>query len=45
VLDGAGCVAEPWPEVAPATLALMQRLKARFDPDRTFRPGAFVGGI
>ncbi len=24
---------------------LLERLKARFDPSRIFRPGAFVGGI
>ena len=45
VLDGAARVASPWPAVDPGALALMQRIKARFDPGRTFRPGAFVGGI
>ena len=45
VLDGADHVASPWPAVDAGALALMQRVKARFDPSRTFRPGAFVGGI
>ena len=45
VLDGAERVASPWPAVDPGALAVMQRVKARFDPRRTFRPGAFVGGI
>ena len=29
----------------PGRARVMARLKARFDPRRTFRPGAFVGGI
>ena len=45
VLDGGDRVAAPWPAVDPGALAVMQRIKARFDPHRTFRPGAFVGGI
>ena len=45
VLDGAARVQDPWPAVAPGTLALMRRVKARFDPDGAFKPGAFVGGI
>jgi len=45
VLDGASRVASPWPEVEPGTLAVMERLKARFDPAGGFKPGAFVGGI
>ena len=45
VLDGAGKVSAPWPAADPGVLALMQRVKERFDPRRTFRPGAFVGGI
>ncbi len=32
------------PTPAPAQV-VMERLKARFDPARIFRPGAFVGGI
>ena len=31
--------------VEPGVLAVMQRVKERFDPARIFRPGAFVGGI
>ena len=45
VLDGADRVTDPWPTVDPGVLAVMERLKARFDPARTFRPGAFVGGL
>ena len=45
VLDGAARVTSPWPAVDAGALAVMQRVKLRFDPRRTFRPGAFVGGI
>ncbi len=45
VLDGANRVSTPWPVVEPGALAVMRRIKTRFDPSRTFRPGAFVGGI
>jgi glycolate oxidase FAD binding subunit len=45
VLDGADRVERPWPEPHPGTLALMRRVKERFDPTGTFRPGTFVGGI
>ncbi|MEV4537063.1 FAD-binding oxidoreductase [Asanoa sp. NPDC049518] len=45
VLDGAGLVDEPWPAPDQGTLALMRRVKARFDPAGTFRPGTYVGGI
>jgi glycolate oxidase FAD binding subunit len=45
VLDGADRVDDPWPDVDPGALAVMERIKARFDPARTFRPGAFVGGL
>jgi glycolate oxidase FAD binding subunit len=45
VLDGAGRVADPWPHPDPGAVVVMERLKARFDPVRVFRPGAFVGGI
>ena len=44
VLDGAARVDDQWPEAGPAQV-VMERLKARFDPARIFRPGAFVGGI
>jgi glycolate oxidase FAD binding subunit len=43
VLDGAGVVGDPWP--APPALAVMERIKARFDPAHVFRPGAFAGGL
>ena len=34
-----------WDEADPARLALARRVKERFDPKRTLRPGVFVGGI
>jgi glycolate oxidase FAD binding subunit len=40
VLDGC----EEVPSAAPGQV-VMERLKARFDPARIFRPGVFVGGI
>jgi glycolate oxidase FAD binding subunit len=45
ILDGAGTVADAWPAPPEGTLAVMARVKERFDPARIFRPGAFVGGI
>jgi glycolate oxidase FAD binding subunit len=45
VQDGAARLSAPWPEPDPGALAVMDRIKARFDPARVFRPGAFVGGI
>jgi glycolate oxidase FAD binding subunit len=45
VLDGAQRLDDPWPDPAPGALAVMQRLKARFDPGHVFAPGAFVGGL
>ncbi len=36
---------ESWPAAEPGVLAVMERLKQRFDPARAFRPGAFVGGL
>ena len=45
VLDGADRVKDPWPAVDPGVLAVMQRIKARFDPGRAFKPGTFVGGL
>ena len=45
VLDGAERLTDPWPAPDPGALAVMERVKARFDPARIFRPGAFVGGI
>jgi glycolate oxidase FAD binding subunit len=44
VLDGADRVGDQWPEPGGAQV-VMERLKARFDPARIFRPGTFVGGI
>jgi glycolate oxidase FAD binding subunit len=45
VLDGAGTVADAWPAPPEGTLAVMARLKERFDPARIFRPGTYVGGL
>jgi glycolate oxidase FAD binding subunit len=45
VLDGADRVSDPWPAVDPGALAVMERIKARFDPGRAFKPGTFVGGL
>jgi glycolate dehydrogenase FAD-binding subunit len=45
VLDGAGRTEHPQATVEPGALRVMARLKARFDPAGTFRPGVFVGGI
>jgi glycolate oxidase FAD binding subunit len=45
VLDGADRVDDPWPPVDPGVLAVMERIKARFDPSRAFKPGSFVGGL
>jgi glycolate oxidase FAD binding subunit len=45
VLDGAAHVSAPWPSPDPGALAVMERIKSRFDPAGVFRPGAFVGGI
>ena len=45
VLDGAATVADAWPAPPEGTLAVMARLKERFDPARIFRPGAYVGGL
>jgi glycolate oxidase FAD binding subunit len=38
---------DPWGPAGPdpGALAVMARVKERFDPARIFRPGAFVGGI
>lgn len=36
---------DPWGPVDPALLALMRRVKARFDPERRCNPGLFAGGI
>jgi glycolate oxidase FAD binding subunit len=45
VLDGATRVTDPWPAVDPGVLAVMRRVKQRFDPAGAFRPGTFVGGL
>ena len=48
LLDGpAGLRADfdPWGPADPGSLAVMRRLKERFDTARIFRPGAYVGGI
>jgi glycolate oxidase FAD binding subunit len=45
VLDGADRAGDPWPAVDPGALAVMRRIKERFDPAGAFKPGAFVGGL
>ena len=45
VLDGATKAGDAWPAPPEGTLAVMARLKERFDPARIFRPGAYVGGL
>jgi glycolate oxidase FAD binding subunit len=35
----------PWGEPDAGALAVMRRVKERFDPARIFSPGSFVGGI
>jgi glycolate oxidase FAD binding subunit len=45
VLDGADRVDDPWPAVDPGALAVMRRVKQRFDPAGAFRPGTFAGGL
>jgi glycolate oxidase FAD binding subunit len=42
--DAVRAAVDPWGP-APESVALMARVKERFDPARIFRPGAFVGGI
>ena len=37
--------ADAWAAPEPGALAVMARVKERFDPARIFRPGTFVGGI
>jgi glycolate oxidase FAD binding subunit len=34
-----------WPDADPGALAVMRRVKERFDPARIFGPGTYVGGI
>ena len=36
---------DPWGPPDPGALVVMKRIKERFDTNRIFRPGAFVGGI
>ncbi|GIJ65741.1 FAD-binding oxidoreductase [Virgisporangium ochraceum] len=46
IVDGAAPAGvDPWPAPDRGALEVMRRVKARFDPARVFRPGAFVGGI
>ncbi len=47
VLDSPGAVGpgDRWGTGQPGALALMRRVKARFDPTGTCNPGIFVGGI
>ncbi|MGI8414385.1 MAG: FAD-binding oxidoreductase [Solirubrobacteraceae bacterium] len=43
--ETARAAACPWGESEPCALALMKRVKARFDPAGACNPGVFVGGI
>jgi glycolate oxidase FAD binding subunit len=46
ILDGPPALrAAAWAPPEPGALAVMARIKERFDPSRIFRPGTFVGGI
>ncbi|HWT26044.1 MAG TPA: hypothetical protein VN213_21230, partial [Solirubrobacteraceae bacterium] len=46
VLDAPAALREDaWPAPEEGALAVMARVKERFDPARIFRPGSFVGGI
>jgi len=48
VLDAPDSVREaldPWGAPGPATIALMRRVKERFDPGATCNPGIFMDGI
>jgi glycolate oxidase FAD binding subunit len=48
LLDAPAAVREAldvWDERDPGRIALARRVKERFDPGRTMRPGVFVGGI
>jgi glycolate oxidase FAD binding subunit len=45
LLDGADRLSNPWPDRPPAVVAVMRRVKARFDPAGIFRPGTFGGGL
>jgi glycolate oxidase FAD binding subunit len=43
--DAVRAALSPWGEPDPGALAVMRRVKERFDPARIFNPGSFVGGI
>ena len=43
--DAVRAALAPWAEPDPGALAVMRRVKERFDPARIFNPGSFVGGI
>jgi glycolate oxidase FAD binding subunit len=43
--DGLRAEVPAWAEPHPGALAVMRRVKERFDPARIFAPGTFVGGI
>jgi glycolate oxidase FAD binding subunit len=43
--DAVRAAVAPWAEPDPGALAVMRRVKERFDPARIFSPGSFVGGI
>jgi glycolate oxidase FAD binding subunit len=41
VLDGGAQLGDAWPAPPPAAVAVMQRIKARFDPARVFPAGVY----
>jgi glycolate oxidase FAD binding subunit len=43
--EGVRAALDVWDEADPGRLALTRRVKERFDPRWTMRPGVFVGGI
>jgi len=45
ILDGAERAGDAWPAPPEGTLAVMARVKERFDPARIFKPGTYVGGL
>jgi glycolate oxidase FAD binding subunit len=45
VPDAVRGLCAPWPDPDAGALAVMRRVKERFDPARIFHPGSFVGGI
>ena len=45
VLDGSDGIADPWGSPEEGAMALMRRVRERFDPAGICNPGIFVGGL